>query len=357
MRGIVFDGEKLRLTDQLEVRAPSPGEVKLRVLRSGICHSDLNMIAGGTGGAAIVLGHEAAGEVIETGPGVSGFAVGEQVMVSTQTPCGSCRECERDEPANCDATWGIVPQQPFTFEGRPAYSFANVSSFAGEIVVQESQLFRIGDLPPEQAALIGCAVSTGYAAARVLAQAKQGDRIAVIGVGGIGVNAIAAARIAGAEVLAVDLNPAKEQAARLHGAVQFLASTRSMDAAALAAAMRDAFSPIDTVIECSGAPLAAEAAVMAAKRGGRAVLIGQTAPGARVNLSLDDLTFGKEIIGRLNGGARPDRDYAEIIEHARTRNIDIAAQVTKVWPLAQFEEAIAALHAGEVTRAVLDHTI
>ena len=122
-------------------------------------------------------------------------------------------------------------------------------------------------------------------------------------------------------------------------------------------ALRAAFAPIDVIIECSGAPIAAEASILAAKRGGRIVLIGQTKPGAQASFVLDDVTFGREIVGCLNGGARPERDYPQLIELARTRQIDLAAQVTNVWPLAEFEAAIAALQAGMVTRAVLDHTI
>jgi S-(hydroxymethyl)glutathione dehydrogenase/alcohol dehydrogenase len=356
MRGIIFDGERLRLTDALSVREPGRGEVKLRVLRSGICHSDLNMVEA-KALAPIVLGHEAAAEIIALGPDVRDFAVGERVVVGTQTPCGTCRECRRGTPANCDETWGITPRTPFTWEGRPAYSFANVSSFAQEIVARTTQLYRTGDLPPEQAALIGCAVSTGYAAARALGEAEPDDRVVVIGVGGIGVNAIAGARLAGADVFAVDLNADKEAAARQAGASGFLATSRTMDRDALITAMRDAFAPVDIVIECSGVPVAAEAAVGAAKRGGKVVLIGQTKPGARLDLSLDDMTFGREVIGRLNGGARPEVHYPELIDHARARRIDLSAQVTQVWPMAEYEEAIAALKAGKVTRAVLDMTV
>lgn len=356
MRGIVWDGERLQLSDALEVRAPGEGEVKVRVLHSGICHSDLNMIESGLIGTPVVLGHEAAGEVMELGPGVTDFGIGERVMVGVQTPCGQCRECRRGDPGNCDAAWGMVASQPFTWEGRPTWSFSNVSSFAGEIVVKTGQLFRIGDLPPEQAALIGCAVSTGYAAARNLGRVGAGDRVVVIGVGGIGVNAIAGAALAGAEVLAVDLNPAKEQAAREAGATRFLLAQRAMDADALAAAMRDAFAPIDVAIECSGASVAAEASILATKRGGRVVLIGMSGTGARASFDLTGLTMGKEIVAALNGGARPSEDYPALIALAQARTIDLAAQVTKVWPLAAFEEAIAALHAGQVTRAVLDHS-
>jgi S-(hydroxymethyl)glutathione dehydrogenase / alcohol dehydrogenase len=356
MRGIVWDGEALRLTEELAVRDPGPGEAKVRVLRSGICHSDLNMMAIPGFKTPVVLGHEAAGEIMELGPEVTGFAVGDRVVVGTQTPCGECRECRRGAPASCDVTWGMTAGQPFTWAGKPTYSFSNVSSFAGEIVAKMGQLFKTGDLPPEQAALIGCAVSTGYGAARVLGQVTGDDRVMVIGIGGIGVNAIAAAALTGARVLAVDLNPAKEAVAREAGASDFLLATRDMDRAALADAMRAALAPIDVAIECSGAALAAEAAITATKRGGRVVLIGQTRPGTRASFDLNEVTMGTEILATLNGGAGA-AEMPELIRLAQARKIDLAAQVSKVWPLAEFEDAIAALHAGEVTRAVLDHTV
>ena len=356
MRGIVFDGERLQLTDALEVRAPAAGEVKIKLLRSGICHSDLNMVDSKMIRTPVVLGHEAAGEIIEVGPEVSDFSVGERVMVGTQTPCGECRECLRGEPINCDQAWGLNPQQPFTWAGRPTYSFSNVSSFAEEIVAKTSQLYRTGDLPPEQAALIGCAVSTGYSAARHLGRVRSGDRVVVIGVGGIGVNAISGSALAGAEVMAVDVNPDKEQVAITAGAQRFLLMSRSLDAQGMIHAIHEAFDPIDVAIECSGAPMASEVAIEATKRGGRVVLIGLSKPGSRASVSLDTITFGREIIGALNGGASPERDYPELIELARSRRIDLSTQVTKVWPLAEFENAITALKSGRVTRAVLDHT-
>jgi S-(hydroxymethyl)glutathione dehydrogenase/alcohol dehydrogenase len=191
---------------------------------------------------------------------------------------------------------------------------------------------------------------------RNLGQVQAGDRVAVIGIGGIGVNAIAGARLAGAEVLAVDINPAKQDIARKAGAAHFLLADRGMDAATLAAAMREAFAPIDIAVECSGAPAASEAAIHAVKRGGRTVLVGMTKPGAVAQFSLDVVLSGREIISELGGGAEPKRDFPELIRLAESGQIDIGAQVTQIWPLAEFAEAIAALRAGRVTRAVLDHT-
>ena len=107
MRGVIWDGQRLIVTDGLTVRAPAAGEARVKVFASGICHSDLNMMDAGTMATPAILGHEAAGEVLELGPGVEGFAPGDAVMVGTQAPCGACRECHRGEPANCGRHLGV----------------------------------------------------------------------------------------------------------------------------------------------------------------------------------------------------------------------------------------------------------
>jgi S-(hydroxymethyl)glutathione dehydrogenase / alcohol dehydrogenase len=356
MRGLVWDGVELRLTDALEVRSPGPGEVRVKVLRSGICHSDVNAMDGG-GEGLVVLGHEAAGVVLEVGEGVAGWSIGEAVAVAAWTPCGHCRECERDAPANCDETFGIIPHSPFTWQGQPVRSYANVASFAGEIVVKASQLFRTYDLPPEQAALIGCAVQTGFAAANRIGQVRAGDNVVVIGVGGIGVNVIQGARLAGARVLAVDINPAKEAVARRFGAEQFLCASRDWDGPSLTEALQREMAPIDVAIECSGAVSAVQATIHAVKRGGRAVLVGMSLPGKTVELSVDALVYGRAVVAELSGGARPPEDMPLLIEYVRDGRLDVASQVTRVWPLAQANQAIDALRRGEVVRAMLDHTV
>ncbi len=356
MRGVVWDGQKLHVTDKLSLRPVEAGEVRVRVLRSGICHSDIGMMAVQGAALPMVLGHEAAGEIAEIGPGVTGWAVGDAVSVGSQAPCGHCRECEQDEQHNCDITWGYAPGYPFIWEGKPVASFANISSFAEEIIVKASQLFAIDGLPFEQGALIGCAVSTGVSAARELGRVRKGDRVAVFGIGGIGVNALQGAAIAGAEVIAIDANPAKEAVARQFGATHFLQPEAGQDGMALAKVLAERFGPIDVTIECSGALPAIEAALHCTKRGGRTVLIGLSKPGSQAKISLDMMLSGHEIISKLNGGARPERDYPLLIEQARNGTLNIKDQISKIWPLGEIEDAIAALKAGQVTRAVLDMT-
>jgi len=357
MRAAVWDGQSLFVSDQVKLRPVGAGEVRVRVLRSGICHSDIAMLTPHVPKLPVVLGHEAAGEIAEIGPGVEGRAIGDHVAVGTQTPCGECRECRRGEPHNCDINWGFAPDFPFTLDGRPVASFANVSSFASEIVVKASQLFAIEDLPLEQGALIGCAVSTGVCASRLLGKVRAGDTVAVFGVGGIGVNAIQGAARNGAHVIAVDANPAKEEVARQFGAESFVLADPAQDSAAAAEALARDHGPIDVVVECSGAVGAINTALRCTKRGGRVVLIGMSRHGAEAALPLTSFVLGGEVIATMNGGAVPDRDYPELIAQARDGRLNLADQVSGVWPLDRINEAIAALKAGEVTRAVINHEL
>lgn len=349
MRGAIWTGDRLVVADDLVVRPPGPGEVRVRVLSSGICHSDLNRMVPAPARTPVVLGHEAAGIVAELGTGVGGLALGQPVMVCSQTPCGRCRECRRGAPANCAETWGFQPAQPFTWRGRPVFSYANISSFAEEIVVRHDQVFPTGGLPSGEAALIGCAVATGWGAIHHLARVQSGDRVAVIGVGGIGVNAIRAARLHGAErILAIDINARKADAARQSGADRFIAADGA-DLPSLLAAE----APIDAVIECSGALAAITLSFDLVKRGGRVVLVGLARPGARLDLDLGRVLLGSSLLSTYQGGTAP-ADFPGLIDLVRCKEIDVASQISQVWPLAEIEAAIAALRAGEVTRAVLD---
>lgn len=359
MRGAVWDGNRLIVTDRLRLRRIEPGEVRIRVLRSGVCHTDIAKMGQNLSNLPVVFGHEACGEIIEVGENVEQWCVGDRVITSTQTPCGACRECQRDEPHSCPETWGTgkAGKFPYSLDDTPVASFANVSSFAGEIVAKTGQLFKADGLPPEAAALIGCAVSTGVCAARRLGQVRQADTVVVFGIGGVGVNAVQGAAAAGATVIAVDTNPSREAVARGFGASAFVLADRALSAESLATDIASRFGPIDVVIECSGSIGAIEAALNSIKRGGRVVLIGMSRPSSHAALPLDTFVRGGEVIAAMNGGAVPERDYPEIILQVRDGRLNVSDQVSAVWPIERINEAIIAVQRGEVTRAVIDHEI
>ncbi len=338
----------------------------MRVLASGICHSDLNVVDGTSPvPAPVVLGHEAAGVIARLGEGTDttgdGLRVGQAVLVSSMTPCRACRACVDGRPSDCAGTYGSRPPT-FTWRGAPVRSYANIGSFAERIVVRSDQVTAADGISASAAALVGCAVSTGYGVVRNVARVRDGDTVVVLGVGGIGVNAIqTAARVQrAARVIAVDVNPAKESVALHYGADTFVMAPRDSDAGTLAALVRSAAGSasgsgpaIDVVIECSGAPVAIDAAITMVGIGGTVALVGIPPSQYRAALDVGALLRGRRIIGSLNGACDPARDFPDIVEHARHGRLSIADQVTRVWPLSAYAAAIAAVQDGEVVRAVL----
>lgn len=191
MRGVIFDGERTQVVDDLEVRDPGPGEVGVAVSAAGLCHSDLSVVDGTIPfPVPVVLGHEGAGTVESVGAGVTHVGPGDHVALSTLANCGACAECDRGRPTMCRKAIGR-PQRPFTRGGRPLYQFASNSAFAERTVVKAVQAVRIPrDIPLPSAALIGCGVLTGVGAVLNRARVGQGERVLVIGTGGIGLNVI-----------------------------------------------------------------------------------------------------------------------------------------------------------------------
>jgi S-(hydroxymethyl)glutathione dehydrogenase/alcohol dehydrogenase len=357
--GAVWDGVDLVVTDELEVREPGPGEVSLRVLASGICHSDLNVIDGQNPvSLPVVLGHEAAGIVDRVGEGVDSIGPGDAVVVGSTVPCGACRFCSTGRSSECRDAFLAGPP-PFRWRGRPVRSFANTSSWAGTTTVRASQLVRSPGIPATSAALIGCAVSTGYGVVRNVAQVAPGDAVVVFGVGGIGVNVIQTARLSGAgRILAVDVNPAKADVATRFGAHDTLIASRTLAGEALAELVRARMGvPVDVTVECSGAPTAIDAAIGCTAWGGTTALVGIPRVGTRASFAVDDLLRNRRIVGSLNGSVDLHRDFTAIVAHVHHGDLDLDGQVTQLWPLREIHAAIAAVRAGSVVRAVLTHSV
>jgi S-(hydroxymethyl)glutathione dehydrogenase/alcohol dehydrogenase len=342
VRAVVFDGSDLVVVDDLSVPEPGPGQVTVRVLASGICHSDLNVVDGTVPvPPPVVLGHEGAGVVDRLGDGVTGWSVGDPVLLGGLTACGTCRNCRAGHPTACPDAFGRGGT-PFSWRGQPTRSYANVSSFSTMVTVGAGQLTATDGIAPTSACVIGCAVSTGYSVARNAAGIQPGDRVAVLGVGGIGANVLQTARLLGAaSITAVDVDPGKESAARHFGATDF----------ALAGTVDGSF---DVVVECSGAPAAIEAAIALTGPGGTTALVGLPPVGYRASFDVGTLMRGRRIVGSLAGDIVPERDTPAIVAHVRAGELDIDGLVSRVWPLEEIHDAIAAMRAGDVVRAVLD---
>ncbi|MCC3770579.1 alcohol dehydrogenase catalytic domain-containing protein [Streptomyces sp. UNOC14_S4] len=356
MRGVIFDGERPRVVDDLQVRGPGPGEVLVSVAAAGLCHSDLSVVDGTIPfPVPLVLGHEGAGVVLETGPGVTHVARGDHVALSTLANCGVCGYCGQGLPTMCRKAIGR-PGRPFYRGGTGLYQFAACSAFAERTVVKAVQAVRIPvDVPLASAALIGCGVLTGVGAVLNRARVRQGDSVVVIGTGGVGLNVLQGARIAGASVVvAVDINPAKEKIARQFGATHFVGASSS---AGTPAAVRSVLpTGADHVFECVGDPGLVRQAVDLLDRHGQAVLLGVPPASAEASFLVSSLYLDKSILGCRYGSSQPQRDIALYARLYGEGRLLLDELVTAVHPVEDFDKAAADTLHGRVARAVLTFT-
>jgi S-(hydroxymethyl)glutathione dehydrogenase/alcohol dehydrogenase len=347
MRGVIFDGKQVRVVTDLEVREPGPGEVRVAISAAGLCHSDLSVVDGTIPfPVPVVLGHEGAGVVEAVGGGVTHVAPGDHVALSTLANCGTCAECDRGRPTMCRQAIGR-PSRPFRHAGLPVHQFAANSAFAERTVVKAVQAVRIPeDVPMASAALIGCGVLTGVGAVLNRARVDRGDSVLVIGTGGIGLNVLQGARLAGAlRIVAVDANPAKEEVARRFGATDFLTSTEGV---------RDILpTGADHAFECVGRVELIRQAIDALDRHGQAILLGVPPATAEASFRVSSMYLDKSILGCRYGSSRPQRDIALYAELYRQGRLLLDELVTRTYPVEDFEKAAADAEAGRVARGVL----
>ncbi|MFG2128805.1 Zn-dependent alcohol dehydrogenase [Streptomyces sp. NPDC048751] len=347
MRGVIYDGKRIEVADDLEVRDPGPGEVRVAISAAGLCHSDLSVVDGTIPfPVPVVLGHEGAGVVESVGAGVTHVVPGDHVSLSTLASCGTCAECGRGRPTMCRRAIGR-PERPFSRGGRPLYQFAANSAFAERTVVKAVQAVPVPkNIPMPSAALIGCGVLTGVGAVLNRARVDRGDSVLVIGTGGVGLNVLQGARIAGAlRIVAVDANPAKEAMARQFGATDFLTSTEGVRELLPTGA--------DHVFECVGRVELIRQAIDLLDRRGQAVLLGVPAATAEASFLVSSLYLDKSVLGCRYGSSRPQRDIALYAELYRQGRLLLDELVTATYPVEDFEKAAADAEAGRVARGVL----
>ncbi len=366
MRGIVYTGEGVEFTDDLEVRGPGPTEVQVRMQAAGVCHSDLSVIDGTIPfPAPAVLGHEGAGVVEAVGEAVRSVKPGDHVVIATLASCGACRACGAGHPTWCRSSLGNI-STPFTFKGQPASNFAAASVFSELTVVSEVQAVRIPkDVPLSSACLIGCGVLTGVGAVLNRAKVKPGDTAAVFGVGGVGLNVIQGLRIAGAtRIVAVDTMAAKEDLGRQFGATHFVDASAGDAAAAVRELMpydkdsaAGALFPLGGVtwaFDCVGHPAVLRSALDCLDWAGTAVAIGIPPRGTEVAVDINNLAYvDRGLIGCRYGSARPHHDIPLMIDFYKAGLLMLDELVSLTRPLDRFGEVVDEMHAGRVARGVL----
>ncbi|NUU21046.1 MAG: Zn-dependent alcohol dehydrogenase [Streptomycetaceae bacterium] len=352
MRGVLFDGKEAHVVDDLEVRPPGPNEVLVKVGAAGLCHSDISVINGTIPfPPPVVLGHEGAGVVEAVGELVTHVTPGDHVALSTIAGCGTCAQCARGRATMCVKSFGQLTQ-PFTRGGQPLYSFAGLSVFAERVVVKAAQAVPIPeDIPPASAALIGCGVVTGVGAVLNRAKVQPGDSVAVIGTGGVGLNVLQAARIAGAAtVVALDANPAKESVAREFGATEFIDVGLVDDP--VEEVRRFAPRGVDHAFECVGRSNLIRTAVDMVGPAGKAVILGVAPADAEASFHVRSLFLDKSILGCRYGSSQPQYDIPRYADLYRKGTLKLDELVTRTYALEDFHRAVEDSEAGRVARGV-----
>jgi S-(hydroxymethyl)glutathione dehydrogenase/alcohol dehydrogenase len=365
MRGIVYTGGGVEITDKLEVGEPGDHEVKVKVAAAGVCHSDLSVIDGTIPWKApSVLGHEGAGVVESVGSGVRSVKPGDHVVIATLANCGTCRACNTGHPTMCIRSLGNV-STPFTFHGEPAANFAAASVFAEYTIVSEVQAVPISkDVPLTSACLIGCGVLTGVGAVLNRAKVLPGQTAAVFGVGGVGLNVIQGLRLAGASrIVAVDTIASKEALARQFGATHFVVAGRANAVEEIQKivphgppSMARALGPggVTWAFDCVGHPAVLRDAIDALDWGGTAVAIGVPPRGSEVSVDINHLAYvDRTLMGCRYGSSRPHHDVPLMVELYLEGRLMLDELVTETKPLEGFRDIVEDMRAGQLARGVL----
>jgi S-(hydroxymethyl)mycothiol dehydrogenase len=343
------------------VDAPEAGEVMVRIVANGICHSDLWAIEHGNWGSPfpMLLGHEAAGIVEETGEGVDHVTPGDRVLLAWAVPCGACTACLRGRPRRCGHAWQ-QPARLHTRDGRPLVGTLSIGGLATHTVVQAPQVIPVpAGLDLEAACLLGCGASTGIGAAINTGPVRPRDTIAVIGLGGIGLSALQGARLAGAErLIAIDRVSSKFDVARTLGATDVVDASR-IDAVTTVRALTEG-DGVDVSFEATGNAAVVAQAVAMLGRGGTAVAIGVPAPDSTVTIDWGEATVGaayprKVSLKVTDGGDPLAEDFVAWLEATADGRLDLGALVTTVAPFTEdaIAESFRAMLAGEVIRTVI----
>lgn len=353
VRALVARGADLAV-EKVRLGAPAANEVRVRIRAAGVCHSDLSMINGTLAPPyPLVLGHEAAGEVIEVGVGVTRVRGGEHVVLNWSPACRRCWFCARGESWLC--VMGGAPAAPrgTTADGDPLHVTLGLGALAEEVVVPENAVVAIPeDVPWEQAALLGCAVLTGFGAVRNTAAVASGDSVAVIGLGGVGLSVVMAARRAGADpVIAVDVSDSKRELALTAGATDFLVAD---DALTRAIRERTGGRGVDHAIECVGRSGTIRTAWRSARRGGQVIVVGMGGKDDLVTLSaLDIFHSARTLRSSVYGSSDPEREVPELARAVLDGSLDLRPLVTHRITLDGASDAFERMARGEGGRSVV----
>ncbi len=347
--------------EEVELAPPGPGEVLVRVRAAGLCHSDLSVIDGNRPRPVpMVLGHEAAGEVVEAGVGVQDLKAGDRVIMVFVPSCGHCSPCSEGRPALCEpgnAANGVGELlgggRRLSVGGKPVHHHVGVSAFAEHAVISRHSLVKIeADIPHEIAALFGCAVLTGVGAAVNTAKVRAGETVAVVGLGGVGLSALLGAVACGASrVIAVDLSDEKLSIARDLGATD---TFNAGDAGVIEAIRAATKGGVDHGLEMAGSVKALDLAYQITRRGGTTTTAGLANPTHTLSLAPVRLVGEERTLkGSYVGSCIPVRDIPRFVDLYQRGRLPVDKLWTSSSGLDGINEGFDALHEGRTIRHII----
>lgn len=367
MRAAVLFAEKqpLEVVD-VELSGPGPGEVRVRLTATGICASDWHTMTGAIPSPTpSVLGHEGAGVVEAVGDGVRRVEPGDHVVLSWVPNCGSCRYCESGHPNLCATAMPallagtlVSGARRLSHKGEPLYHYSFLSTFAEEVVVDEAACVKVReDVPLSVAALVGCAVTTGYGAVVNRARVEAGSTVVVFGAGGVGLSAVMAARLSGARhIVAVEPEATKRSLALDLGATH--AVDPSIDDVSDVVRGLTGGDGADVAIEAAGRTELTELAFGLTRRAGTIVCVGVPAVGATVALPGPDLVRHEKVVtGSLYGSCRPHVDMPRILDLYAEGRLPLDRLVTRTYALDDINAGFTDMVAGRLARGVVDFAL
>ncbi|WP_135503848.1 zinc-binding dehydrogenase [Roseovarius aestuariivivens] len=340
--------------EDVQLRAPGPGEIEVQLDAVAICHSDISYADGAWGGSLpAVYGHEAAGHITATGEGVTGLDVGDPVVVTLIRACGQCPSCGAGRPTGCETPFDGDHGALKTAQGGKLHQAMACGAFAEAVVVHHSQAVKIpGGMAMDAASLLACGVVTGVGAVVNAAALRAGQDVVVIGAGGVGLNAIQGARLAGARrIVAVDMNEDKLNDARAFGATDGVLATEEKPWRVAKAAMgRGA----DAVFVTVGAARAYNDAPRYIASGGKVIMVGMPATGdASTYEPASFAAAGQSMVGSKMGDVVIKRDIPWMIDLYAQGRLMLDELISKRWTLDQINEAIADTKSGTARRNVI----
>ena len=350
--------------EMVELEGPKAGEVLVEVKATGICHTDAYTLSGADpeGLFPAILGHEGAGVVVEVGAGVKSLRPGDHVIPLYTPECRECEYCLNPKTNLCQAIRatqgkGLMPDgtSRFSLGGKPLHHYMGTSTFANYTVLPEIALAKIrADAPFDKVCYIGCGVTTGIGAVIWTAKVEPGAKVVVFGLGGIGLNVVQGARMAGAAmIVGVDLNPARQALARKFGMTHFVNPTE-VPGDQVGHLMELTGGGADYSFECIGNTKVMRQALECCHKGwGTSVIIGVAAAGQEISTRPFQLVTGRNWRGSAFGGARGRTDVPKIVDWSKDKRIDIDSLITHTLPLERINEGFELMHRGESIRSVV----